>query len=111
MNTALRLERIGWQFPKGKSESECLGMAAVKERNSLFYRLKCVPRMVQNQLNHALELKMMELDQKILKAAKRILKGRERSMWIVGFLALVFLLHVREVHAGRIMYWMYHDLV
>lgn len=69
--------------------------------------------MVQNQLNYALELKMMELDKKILKGAQDIMVNGERRMWLVGFLALVFLLHVREVDAGGIIYWsrFYYGLV
>jgi hypothetical protein len=83
------------------------------EEDSIFYGFKLVPRMVQNQLNYALELKMMELDRKILKGAQDIMVNGKRSMWLVGFLALVFLLHVREVDAGRIIYWsrFYHGLV
>jgi hypothetical protein len=107
MYTVVRLLRIGWWF----TGNESLGMPTVKERDSLFCNLKCVPRMVQNQLNHALELKMMELDQKIWKGAKDIMESGERCMWIVGFLALVLLLHIREVYAGRIIYWSRHDLV
>jgi hypothetical protein len=64
MYTALRLIIIGWQF----SGNEGLGMVTVKEEDSIFYSLKYVPRITRDQLNHALELKMMEL-------AKNILKG------------------------------------
>jgi hypothetical protein len=107
MSTIARLLMIGWRF----TGNESLGMSTVKERDSLFYGLKWVPCIVQKQLNHALELKMMELDQKIWKGAKDIMESGERYMWIVGFLALVLLLHIREVYAGRIIYWRRHDLV
>jgi hypothetical protein len=65
MFTALRLLRIGWQF----SSEESLGMATVKGKDSVFYSFKHVPCIVQNQLNHALELRIIELDRKILKGA------------------------------------------
>jgi hypothetical protein len=98
-----------WQF----SSNECLGISAVKERDSIFYGFKHVPRMVQNQLDYALELKIMELDKKILKGAQDIMANGEQRMWIVGFLALFFLLHIREVDAGGILNWSrsYPDLV
>lgn len=101
MYTAHRLLISGWQF----SGDKCLGIAAVKERESMFYGFKYVPRMVHNQLNHTLELKMMELDKKVLKGARDIMVYGERRMWIVGFLALFFLLHIREVDAGEIVDW------
>jgi hypothetical protein len=97
--TALRLKRIRWRF----FGDESLGMPTIEE-DSIFYGFKFVPRMVQKQLDYALELKMMELDRKILKGAQDIMVDGERRMWLVGFLALVFLLHVREVDAGTIIY-------
>ncbi len=90
MYTAVLLLRMGWWF----SSNESLEMETVKERNSLFYGLKYVPRMVHKQLNYALELKMMELDQKILEGVHDIMEGGDRCMWIVGFLALILLFHI-----------------
>jgi hypothetical protein len=106
MYTALRLLRIGWQF----SGDESLGMATVREKESAFYGLKHVPRMLRDQLNHALESKLMELDTEILKGARDILKSCKRNMWVIGYLVFFFLLHIREVYAGRILFWSRPDL-
>lgn len=62
MYTVLRLMRIKWQFSGDKS----LGMATVEDRDSAWYCVKPVPRMIQNQLGHMLELNMIDLDRKIL---------------------------------------------
>ena len=101
MFSILRLLRLGWEF----SGNESLGMVTVKEKESVFYGFKHVPRMLRDQLNHTLELKMMELDTKILKGARDILENGKRRMWVIGYLVLFFLLHVREVFAGRLLIW------
>lgn len=108
MYTTLRLLSIGWRF----SGEETLGMATVTDRLSAWYGIVPVPRMVQNQLGHLLELNMIELDEKILKAVQKLLYKRGRPMWIVGTLAVFILLHVRELDAGRNIYWRrYKDTV
>jgi hypothetical protein len=101
MFTILRLFRLGWDF----SGNESLGIVTVKEKESVFYGFKHVPRMLRDQLNHTLDLKMMELDTEILKDARRILEDGKRDMWVIGYLVLFFLLHIREVYAGRLLYW------
>lgn len=63
MYTAIRFMRIGWKF----SGDESLGMAVIKDQDSAWYGIKPVPRMIQNQLGHLLELNIIELDRKILK--------------------------------------------
>jgi hypothetical protein len=73
--TALRLLMIRLRF----FGNESLGMPIIEE-DSIFYGFKFVPRMVQNQLSYALELKMMELDRKILKGAQDIMVNGERRM-------------------------------
>lgn len=101
MYTTLRLISIGWRF----SGEETLGMARVTDRLSAWYGIVPVPRMIQNQLGHLLELKMIELDRKILKAVQSLLEERKRCMWVVGTLAVFLLLHIRELDAGRNIYW------
>jgi len=64
MYIALCLLRIKWQFSSNKS----LGIPTIKE-DFIFYSFKFVPYIVQNQLNYALKLKIMELDRMILKGA------------------------------------------
>ncbi|KAF2834182.1 hypothetical protein M501DRAFT_984603 [Patellaria atrata CBS 101060] len=101
MYTTLRLIRIGWRF----SGEETLGMATIKDKQSAWYDTIPVPRMVQNQLGHLFELHIIDLDEKILKALHVILEKRDRRMWVVGTLAVFLLLHVRELDAGRNIYW------
>lgn len=101
MYTTLRLMRIRWQF----SGDESLGMATVGERNSAWYGIKPVPRMIQNQLGHLLELNIIELDRKILKGIQDMLEKRQRRMWVVVTLAAFLLLHIRELDAGRNIFW------
>lgn len=87
-------------------------MATVKDERSAWYELIPVPRMVQNQLGHLFELHMIKLDEKILKAVQVILEKRNRRMWVVGTLAVFILLHIRELDAGRNIYWRrYRDSV
>jgi hypothetical protein len=64
-----------------------------------------VPRMVKNQLNHLLELKMIELDEKILKALDTMISKRDRETWPVYYCTIFLLLHIRELDAGRILDW------
>lgn len=101
MYTTLRLMRIKWQF----SGDESLGMAAIEDRDSAWYGIKPVPRMIQNQLGHLLELNMIDLDRKTLKGVQTLMEKRERRMWVVVTLAVFILLHTREVDAGRNIFW------
>ena len=64
-----------------------------------------VPRMIQNQLGHLLELNMIDLDRKTLKGVQALMEKRERRMWVVVTLAVFLLLHTREVDAGRNIFW------
>lgn len=117
MYTALRLMMIGWRFSgKRKSrtgiEDDYLGMAKVENRDSAWFGRIPVPRMVTNQLDHRLELRMAELDSKILKDADNMLKARGHHMWVVGTLAIFLVLHIRELDAGRNIFWRrYEDSV
>jgi hypothetical protein len=100
--------RIKWQF----SGDESLGMATIEDRDSAWYGIKPVPRMIQNQLGHLLELNIINLDRKILKGVQALMEKRERRMWIEVTLAVFLLLHIREVDAGRNIFWSrYIDLV
>lgn len=100
--------RIGWHF----AGTERLEMSEVKDTSSPWYGITPVPRMLQNQLNHQLELKMVELDEKIMKTAMVIMKKADRKQWLVGMLSIFLLLHVREIDAGRNLFWnRYEDKV
>ena len=101
MYTTLRLISIGWGF----CGEETLEMTIVTDRSSSWYGNIPVPRMVQNQLGHLLELNMIELDARILRAVHDLLGKRSRQMWVVGTLAMFLLLHIRELDAGRNIYW------
>ena len=100
--------RLGWRFVGDES----LGMPLVTEKDSPWYGKTPVPRMVQNQLNHLLELRLTELDTKILKGCKALMEKRERDKWLILILVFFFLLHVREVDTARNIYWKrYSDIV
>ena len=101
--------KIKWKFPG----DETLGMAAVEDRDSAWYGIKPVPRMIQNQLIHVLELNMIELDSKNLPGVQALMEKRERRMWAVVTLAVfLLLLYTRELDAGRSIFWArYIDLV
>ena len=101
MYTTLCLMRIKWQF----SGDESLGMAVMEDRDSVWYGIKPVPRMIQNQLGHLLELNMIDLDRKAIKGIQALMEKRERRMWVVVTLAVFLLLHTREVDAGRNIFW------
>ena len=101
MYTTLRLMRIGWHF----SGHESLGMAFVSQIGSPWDGAKPVPRMVQNQLDHRLELTMVDLDGKILKEAGSTLEKKERKKWLILILAFFIILHIREIDAARNIYW------
>ena len=93
--------RIMWQF----AGDESLGMATIEDRDSAWYGIKPVPRMIQNQLGHLLELNLIKLDKKTLKDLQALMEKRERRMWAVVTLAVFLLLHTRELDAGRNIFW------
>lgn len=101
MYTALRLIRIGCQF----DGEETLGMVVVDDSQSAWYKHTPVPRMVQNQLCHQLEMRMVELDAKILKRVEVIMRAGKRSEWLIMTIAVFLLLHIRELDAGRNIHW------
>lgn len=108
MYTTLHLMRAKWQF----SGDESLGMTTVEDTRSAWYGIKPVPRMIQNQLGHLLELNMIELDRKIVKDLQIEMMKGNRRMWIVVTLAAFLLLHIRELDAGRNISWSrYEDSV
>lgn len=80
-------------------------MAIVNDPQSAWHGHTPVPRMIQNQLGHLLELRMIELDRRILEALHRIIQARNRSSWIFTTLAFFILLHVRELDAARNIFW------
>lgn len=103
--TALKLLRLGWKF----HGVDTLGMNPVTVPSSAWYGVIPVPRMVQNQLNHRLELQMMKLDEEIRKGLAK-LRGRE--VWMVATCATFILLHIRELDAARNVFWkQYQDTV
>ena len=101
MHTSLDLMRKRWQFCDGES----LGMATVEDRDSPWYGIKPIPRMIQNQLGHLLELNMIDLDKKILRGVQALIEKRERHTWPVVTLTVVLVLYIREVDAGRNVFW------
>ena len=77
----------------------------VNDHQSPWHGHTPVPRMIQNQLGHLLELRIIELDRKILEALHKTLQTRKRSAWVFTTLAFLILLHVRELDAARNIFW------
>lgn len=84
---------------------ETLGMATVHDSQSPWNGITPVPRMIQNQLGHLLELQMIKLDKRILLTLQKALQTRNRSSWVFTSLAFFILLHVRELDAARNIFW------
>jgi hypothetical protein len=80
-------------------------MAIVEDTHSAWCGIIPVPRMIQNQLGHLLELHMIRLDEEILKHVHKLLHERKRTSWVVTTLAVFCLLLIRELDAGRIIFW------
>ncbi|KAK1656972.1 hypothetical protein BDP55DRAFT_53307 [Colletotrichum godetiae] len=97
--TAFRLMRLRLKF----SGSEHLGMFEVLDSESPWCNSIPVPRMVQSQVIHILEKYVKDMDSYIQfnKPRKSV---REEDL-PVTILIYFFLLHVREVDAGRNIYW------
>ncbi|OAA60577.1 hypothetical protein SPI_05701 [Niveomyces insectorum RCEF 264] len=104
MYATLHLLRKGWQF--AGDETLGMGVGLVQDTQSAWFGRLTVPRMVQNQLGHALELHMAKLDRSILDAVHKLMEKRDRTMWVVTTLAVFLLLHIRELDAGRNIYWL-----
>jgi hypothetical protein len=110
MYTALRLMMKGCQFSGKRKkrtglDDDYLGMAKIEDTDSAWFGCIPIPRMVANQVNHRLELRMKEIDSEILKDADDLLQTKKQHAWVVGTLALFLVLHIRELDAGRNIFW------
>ena len=86
-------------------DDDYLDMTKVEDRDSAWFGCTPVPRMITNQINHRLELRIGELDSEILKEVAKLLERRERHMWVIGILTCFLLLHTRELDTGRTIFW------
>lgn len=91
----------GWEF----AGNETLGLGKIEDEKSAWNGTEPVSRMVTNQLNHFLELEMGRLDGEILDGLKTMLENKQRRMWVVVTFTVFLLLHIRELDAGRIIFW------
>jgi hypothetical protein len=110
MYTALRLMMKGCQFSGQRKkrtglDDDYLGMARIEDIDSAWFGCIPIPRMVTNQVNHRLELRMKELDSEILKDADDLLQTKKQHAWVVITLAIFLVLHIRELDAGRNIFW------
>lgn len=64
--------RIGKKF----SRDESLGMVVIKDQDFTWYNIKPVPRIIQNQLGHLLELNIIELYRKILNDVQTLMEKK-----------------------------------
>ncbi|KAH8746505.1 hypothetical protein F5883DRAFT_438010 [Diaporthe sp. PMI_573] len=100
MYTTLALLQEGWHL-----EREALGMSPIEDERSAWNGVMPAPQMVQNQLGHLLELRMVELDAAILSTLHKMIEKRRLLDWPTVTVAIFLLLHVRELDAARIIYW------
>jgi hypothetical protein len=97
--------RSTWQF----ADKETLGMTAIYEPESCWHGFTPVPRMIQNQLGHLVEMHMAALDEKILFSLRKMGNKNDRREWMIQIIAIAILLHTREVDIGRNIYWSRRD--
>jgi hypothetical protein len=102
--TALCVMRSVWQF----ASDETLGMTAVEQPGSAWHGFTPIPRMIQNQLGHAMEKQMVELDQEILKSVDKMIRDKKLTRWPILFVTMAIILHTRELDIGRNIHWSRH---
>lgn len=106
--TTLAIMRNGWEF----ADDQTLGMSVIRDEQSAWHGQIPVPRMVQNQLGHQLELHMHKLDGLILKGLLALMTRQDPSDWRLVTLITFLVLYIREIDAGRNIYWSrYQDSV
>ena len=117
MYTALVLMMKGCHFSRRRKErtgidDDYLGMSEVEDNFSAWFGCIPVPRMVTNQINHQLELRIQSLDSQIMKDVHRRLREKSYRSWIVDTITIFLVLHIRELDGGRNIFWQrYQDPV
>ncbi|OJD28531.1 hypothetical protein ACJ73_00058 [Blastomyces percursus] len=101
---ATRLLVKGWYI----HGDEKLEMTEVTQPSSPLYGTVPVPRVLQNQLDHALEDYIVLCEALFLRNLQNVIKRRDRSQWVVIFLALTIMLNVLERDVWRLLYWIRH---
>lgn len=97
--------RVRGQF----AGEEKLGTPIIQDSESPWFGKQPLPRMISNQLTHLFELHMIRLDEMILDKLQSWMLKTERGEWLIVTLVVFLLLHVREIDAGRIIFWKRHE--
>jgi hypothetical protein len=99
--SAHRLLMTGWQLRIPGN----LGMSPVKDRRSLLNGTTPAPRVLQNQLDRMLEQYCANKELECLQELQRCMRKDSKRLWVVVFIVIVLLLHVRERDIWRLLYW------
>lgn len=90
---------IGCKFSEQRKkrtgiEDDYLDITIVKETDPVWFGRRAVPCIVTNQLNHRVELRIIELNSRVLKDTKELPDSKDCHLWPVGILAVFLLLHI-----------------
>jgi len=102
---ANRLLMKGWQI----CGHEYLGMDIVDNIESPLHGTIPVSRVLQNQLDHLLELEIVQTERLLLKNLQKAMRLSDRSSWIIIFLGIAIMLHAMERDTWRLLYWVHHQ--
>jgi hypothetical protein len=98
--TAHQLLMKGW----GLSADGSLGMSIITDQTSTLYKTTPAPRVLQNQLDRALEDYCAFLEYKCLQELQRIIRTPRESRTVI-YTAVALLLHIRERDIWRLSSW------
>ncbi len=75
---------------------ERLGINIVNWLESPLYESILVFRVLQNQLNHLLETKIVKIERCLLKNFQKVIRASNRFVWVITFLEIAIILHVMK---------------
>lgn len=94
----------GWEIAR----TEVLGMSVVEDPNCPLYGTIPAPRVLQNQLDRAIESYIMLTEKQLLRAIQRRMRAEKAQVWEPLCAAIALVLHVLERDTWRLMYWTTH---
>ena len=83
-------------------------MEIVNQKRSALYGSFPAPRVLQNQLDHLLEIEIAKTEKSLLKNLQKLIRASNRCVWIIVFVGIAVVLHVMERDVWRLLYWVNH---
>lgn len=83
-------------------------MDVVNDIHSPLHGTVPVPRVLQNQLDHLLEMQIADIESELFLRLQKTMRLRKRADWVSIFLAVILILHVIERDIWRLLYWLRH---